>query len=139
MGAGWSYSGMPISRRKRVLGRELLYRQKIINLSDSGFRLGRADTLHLGRVCLHVYRSFDGYTATRQAQETVEERSCWTTVASLFCETSQQFGSPLLTGSSLKFADGMHMARLGLVNKKCRMWWPWMMVLGALPLGCPEL
>lgn len=107
-----STSPMQCSRRKCVLGRLLLWRQEIVNLPHSGCRLGCADLLHLGWFCVHVHRSPDGHTTPRQAQKTMEGSPCW----AIDSKESKPHNSVLWphrsSGSSLEFADKMHMAWL---------------------------
>lgn len=92
-------SRVQIPRRKRVLGRILLYGTQTVNLSYSGHRLGHTDHLHLGRFCVHVHRSHDGHTTSCQAQEAVENHP--------WCLAS--FNSPHhFSGSSLESVDKMH-------------------------------
>jgi len=82
MGRGCT-SPMQCSRRKRVLGRILLWRPGTVNLSHSVDRLGRTDRLHMGRFCVHVHRNPAGHATPCQAQETMETSPCWSRIKSL--------------------------------------------------------
>lgn len=143
MGRGCT-SPMQCSRRKRVLGRLLLWRHGTVNLSHSGVRLGRADHLHMGRFCVHVHWNHASHATPCEAQETVETSPRWSRLESLskknltiqphHCSSASR---PL----GFKFricGQDAHMVWHLLIDRTLDVGiWPWMTVPGAWSIGRP--